>query len=176
MKTHNKNDGLKIETEWNKLGYKVLDGTGTMLWTNRHCGQVATYYSEDEVELMTEEDVKEYKKKQRKINRDRRELYIARKEEEAFSLGVDRGIERGKKEQFIKDLRIFGYKIVMVNILDRDEILHYIVPHNVGVGYTGRFPYGREIVTGVITDEEINISELKKEDWFPDKMRMMIIE
>ena len=176
MKSHNKNDGLRTEKQWNELGYKVLNEAGTTLWTNRHCGQIATYYSENEVEPMTEQDLEEYKKKRRKINRDRRELYIARKKEETFSLGVDRGIERGKKSQFLTDLKLFGYKIVMVNIDEKDAVLHYVVPNNIDTGYIGRFPYGREIVTGIVTDEEINVLELKKADWFPDRIRMMIIE
>ena len=167
---------MKTEKQWNELGYKVLNEAGTTLWTNRHCGQIATYYSENEVEPMTQQDIEEYRNKQRKINREKRALYEATKEGKFISIGEEIGVEKGKKSQFLKDLKAFGYKIVMVDINEKDSILHYVVPNNIDVGYAGRFPYGREILTGIVTNQEVDIQELKRSNWFPDRIRMMIIE
>lgn len=177
MKAHNKNDGMKTEVQWNKLNYKLKEGAkGIELWTNRYCGQIATYYNENEVEKMTEEDTQKYKQQQREINKIRRREYEERKEYKFIEIGEDIGFEKGKKSQFLEDLKTFGYKIVMVNIDEKGAILHYVVPNNIDIGYTGKFPYGKETVTGIVTDEEIDIQKLKKESWFPDKIRLVIIE
>lgn len=95
------------------------------------------------------------------------------------------GREEGKKEQFLKDLKLFGYRLAIIHLrIDRyiggaykefsKEI--YVIPNNIGAGHIGKFPYGNRIVTGLVTDKEIDIQELKEKPWFPDTVKMMIIE
>lgn len=169
MKAHDKNDGLRTQSEWGQLGYKLKEGaTGVKLLINRYSEDVGRYYSENEVE--EEEEWVYHSKLSRAIQR--RMEYEADKEERFIKVGV----KKGKKEQFLKDLDMFGYKIVMVYINEdpySKMILYYVVPKSINAGHIGKFPYDGGIVEGMVIDEKIDIEGLKELDWFPDRMKMM---
>lgn len=77
-------DNAKTEIQWNKLGYKVKPNSGTLAWSNGYCAVMAYYYEEDEVEPMTEDEIREYKQKlrlQRKIAKEKREKREKEKQE-----------------------------------------------------------------------------------------------
>lgn len=57
MRAANYCKGVKTERQWNLAGYKVKSGCdGERMWTNRFCGQIATYFGETEVEVMNPDE------------------------------------------------------------------------------------------------------------------------
>lgn len=176
MNIHTKDDGYKTFDEWQKLGYKPKKSAYGMLFLiNKYSEDYNRYYSEKEVEEMEEWEWQNIARRAAKEKQERLENEW-KNEDRWINCGKKTGKEEGKKEQFLRDLNFFGYKIVKVYVtLDRyKEILYYLVPSNVMPGYIGKFQYDSNIVEGIVVDEKINIDELARETFFPDRIKKML--
>lgn len=85
MKVANRcKDVVKTEKQWNQLGFKLLsEKNGERMWTNQFCQIISTYYTEKEVEKMTEDEFDAWKENDRKKKNQRaKELRKIRIEKE----------------------------------------------------------------------------------------------
>lgn len=52
------------EKQWNYLGYKIKKGaSGVLRWNNRYCAFKTYFFNENQVEQMTEVEIKAFKKR-----------------------------------------------------------------------------------------------------------------
>lgn len=84
VKTYNKGfEAHKTERQWALKGYvPKADVKGVELWANRNCQNKYVYYSPDEVELATKEQLDTFFKPEREKSKAYRERKKAEKEQE----------------------------------------------------------------------------------------------
>lgn len=187
MKVRNRyKEVLKTERQWNLDGYKLTDNaTGERMWTNQHCGHIATYYREDEVELMSidekhiwdENHKKQRNERAKELRRNRIEEW--RKEQEKIRLEEETR-EREWQEwktacnNKLAELKETGNHLAWVYLEEIDDNFIYEVPKDMKEGDKGLFPfkYYDKLFEGRIT-HFAELEHVAKETWFPFGLRQM---
>lgn len=187
---NNVKENIKTERQWNMIDFKVKAGTeGERMWTNQFCGQISTYFRENEVEPMEPEEKTAWLENDR-LRRNEMARKSRRKrieEEKRWKEQMKREIETYEREWKewreaaavkIEELKTGSNRLAAVAI-ENYGIYFYEVPADTKPETQGIFPFGvlDEQMPGVvrwIVPEE-DLEKIGKEEWFPYRLKKMII-
>lgn len=176
---------IKTERQWNQEGYKLLEtAVGERMWTNQHCGQIATYYSKAEVVEMSETEQAAWSESERKRKNERaritRKARIQKQKEweeqcRQEELAREKEWENWKAacKDKLEEQKQTQNKLAVVYIEDYDSFI-YEVPAGIEPNTVGLFPYGcmNELYRGTVM-HFIEPECLTKEAWFPYGLKKM---